>query len=366
MIIGVPKEIKTAEKRVALTPAGASALIVHGHKVYIEKGAGEGSGMLDQQYQAAGAEILATKEEIWNRAEMIIKVKEPLEPEIELMREGQIIFTYLHLAAAKELTLALMKKKVVAIAYETIQIENGSLPLLVPMSEVAGCLSIQMGAYALEAKNGGSGVLLSGVSGVRPAKVAVIGGGVAGINACRLAVGMGARVSIFDINPQRLAYIQDVMQGHVTTLMSNRGNIEDEVCSSDLVIGAVLIPGAKAPKLVTRDMIKNMKKGSAIVDISVDQGGCFETTKPTTHNDPTYICENVVHYCVANMPGAVPRTSTFALTNVTLSYALDLANHGYKKALDLSPALRKGLNVYDGKITYKGVAEAFGLEYHCY
>jgi alanine dehydrogenase len=362
MKIGVPKEIKSEENRVALTPAGVSALVGHGHTVFVEKGAGVGSGLLDEEYAAMGAKILPTKEDVWGQAEMIIKVKEPLGPEFALIKD-QILFTYLHLAADLELTKKLLATDVKAIAYETIQLADGSLPLLAPMSEVAGRLSIQMGARCLESIGGGKGILLSGVSGVPPAKVVILGAGIAGSNACFVAVGMGARVSILDINPAKLRYIHDVMGGHVVTVMSNRANIEEEVTSADLVVGTILIPGAKATKLITRDMIKRMKKGSAIVDISVDQGGCAETTKPTTHKEPTYIVDDVVHYAVANMPGAVPRTSTFALTNATLSYALALADKGLDKAIGEDAALKKGVNILNKKLTYRAVAEAFAMEH---
>ncbi len=340
MKIGVPKEIKAEENRVAITPAGVSALTSHGHTVFVEKGAGLGSGITDQEYIAAGAQSLPTKEDVWKQAEMIIKVKEPLGPEFDLIRD-HILFTYFHLAADIELTKKLLATNVKAVAYETIQLADGSLPLLAPMSEVAGRLSIQMGARCLESIGGGKGILLSGVSGVPPAKVVVLGAGIAGSNACYVAVGMGARVSILDINPAKLRYIHDVMGGHVVTVMSNLANIEEEVLSADLVVGTILIPGAKATKLVTREMIKKMKRGSAIVDISVDQGGCVETTHPTTHKDPTYIVDGVVHYAVANMPGAVPRTSTFALTNSTLSYALDIANKGLDRAIAREPVLEE-------------------------
>jgi alanine dehydrogenase len=362
MKIGVPKEIKAEENRVALTPAGVSALVGHGHTVFVEKGAGVGSGLLDEEYSAMGAAILPTKEEVWGEAEMIIKVKEPLGPEFGLIKD-HILFTYFHLAADLELTKKLLATNVKAVAYETIQLPDGSLPLLAPMSEVAGRLSIQMGARCLESIGGGKGILLSGVSGVPPAKVVILGAGIAGSNACFVAVGMGARVSILDINPAKLRYIHDVMGGHVVTVMSNRANIEEEIMSADLVVGTILIPGAKAAKLVTRDMIKRMKKGSAIVDISVDQGGCAETTKPTTHKEPTYIVDGVVHYAVANMPGAVPRTSTFALTNSTLSYALDLADKGFDRAISENGALKKGVNILNKKLTYRAVAEAFGMDH---
>ena len=362
MIVGVPKEIKTDENRVAITPAGVSAFVGNGHTVLIETDAGMGSGIANEMYAEAGAEICNDVKELWERADMVVKVKEPLEPEFELMREDQVIFTYLHLAADRGLTEKLMEKKIVGIAYETIQLEDGSLPLLAPMSEVAGRLSIQMGAYCLEAKNGGSGVLLPGVSGVPPAKVAIIGAGIAGINACSVAVGIGARVSIMDINAARLRYVHDIMRGHVSTLMSNPANIEEEAASADLIIGAVLIPGARAPKLVTREMLKSMRRGSALVDIAVDQGGCCETTRPTTHRNPTYIEEGVVHYCVANMPGAVPKTSTYALTNATLLYGLELADKGWKRAVEENPILKGGVNVANGHIICNGVAEAFDFE----
>jgi alanine dehydrogenase len=362
MIVGIPKEIKTDENRVAITPAGASNYVAHGHEVLVEKGAGAGSGILDEAYEEAGAKICDDVEKLWERAKMIIKVKEPVEPEYSRMRENQIIYTYLHLAAARSLTDEMIKRKVVGIAYETIQLDDGSLPLLAPMSEVAGRLSVQMGAYCLEAKNGGAGILLPGVAGVPPAKVVIIGAGIAGANACMVAAGMGARVSILDINPVKLGHLRDIMQGRISTVMSNPTALREKVVGADLVIGAVLIPGARAPKLVTREMLRAMRPGSAIVDIAVDQGGCFETTRATTHRDPTFIEEGIVHYCVANMPGAVPRTSTYALTNVTLRYGLDLADKGYKRAMEEDASLRKGLNVADGKIMYAGVAEAFGLE----
>ncbi|RJP66763.1 MAG: alanine dehydrogenase [Candidatus Abyssobacteria bacterium SURF_17] len=362
MIIGVPREIKTDEKRVAITPAGVSAFVGNKHVVLVEKDAGVGSGILDDAYTAAGAQICADVKEIWERADMIIKVKEPLEPEFPLMRKGQVIFTYLHLAADRALTEKLIQKKVIAIAYETIQLDDGTLPLLAPMSEVAGRLSIQMGAYCLEAKNGGSGILLPGVSGVPPAKVVIIGAGIAGASACSVAVGIGARVSILDINPARLRYIHDIMQGHISTLMSNPASVEQAVAGADLVIGAVLIPGSRAPKLITRAMLKRMRRGSALVDIAIDQGGSCETSHPTTHTNPTYIEEGVVHYCVANMPGAVPRTSTYALTNATLQYGLDLANKGWERAVKDNPILKKGVNIAEGNVTHCGVAEAFGFK----
>ncbi|MFO8165777.1 MAG: alanine dehydrogenase [Thermodesulfobacteriota bacterium] len=363
MIIGIPKEIKEEELRVAITPAGVSAFVAHGHKVLIEKGAGMGSGILDKEYRKAGATIINASDVIWERGDMILKVKEPLKSEYSLIREDQIVFTYFHLAANEPLTHSLIESNAVAVAYETIQLDDGSLPLLAPMSEVAGRLSIQVGAQCLEAKNGGRGILLSGVSGVAPAKVVIIGAGIVGINACHVASGIGAHVSILDINPTRLAYVRDIMKGNVTTIMSNRANIEEEVLGADLVVGGVLIPGAKTPRLVTKGMVRRMKKGSVIVDIAVDQGGLFETTRPTTHDNPTYIIYGVVHYCVTNMPGAVPRTSTYALTNSTLSYALAIADQGLERSMAHNSALKKGLNVYKGKVTLRAVAESFGLDY---
>ena len=363
MKIGLPKEIKIKENRVALTPSGVNALISHGHTVFVETHAGEGSGFSDDEYMKAGAKILKNADEVWAEADMIVKVKEPLGPEFERMKEGQIIFTYLHLAADEALTRELLDKKIIGVAYETIQLDDGSLPLLAPMSEVAGRLAIQMGCMCLEAKNGGAGILLSGVAGVPPAKVAIIGAGIAGTNACHLAVGVGAEVAILDVNAQRLRYMQDIFKGRVITVMSNKANIWDFVTKADLVIGSVLIPGAKAPKLITRDMLKAMRRGSALVDIAIDQGGCAETSRPTTHDDPIYIEEGIVHYCVANMPGAVPRTSTYALTNATLSYVLELADKGLDKAMRDNKALHKGLNVYKGKLTYDHVAEAFNMPY---
>ena len=363
MIVGIPKEIKAEEKRVAITPAGVNAFRSQGQMVLVESGAGLGSGISDEKYEKAGADILPMASDVWTKADMIVKVKEPLPEEYDFMTAGKIIYTYLHLAANRELTEAMMAKRVIGIAYETIQIDDGSLPLLAPMSEVAGRLSIQTGAYCLEAKNGGRGVLLSGVSGVKPANVVILGGGIAGTNACHIAVGIGALVSILDINSNRLRYITDIMQGHVTTVMSNEANIEEEVQKADLLVGAVLIPGAKAPNLVSTDLVKKMRPGSAIVDIAVDQGGCCETCRPTTHANPIYIEHDVVHYCVANMPGAVPRTSTYALTNATLSYGLEIAAKGWENAVAENHALKLGVNVADGKVTYKGVADAFGFEY---
>jgi len=364
MIVGVPKEIKTEENRVAITPVGVSALVGHGHTVLVEKGAGLGSRIPDEDYRAAGAKIASSAAKVWRESEMVLKVKEPLPQEYGYLRPDLILFTYLHLAAERKLTLQLMKSRCRAIAYETIELPDGSLPLLRPMSEVAGRLAIQVGAHCLEAGQGGYGILLSGVSGVSPAKVVIIGAGVSGANACRVAVGMGAQVIVLDIDPRKLAYLEDVYRGRLVTLMSNRANIEQSTSEADLLIGAVLIPGSKAPKLVTKDMVKNMKEGSVIVDISVDQGGCIETTRPTTHDEPTFIRYGIVHYCVANMPGIVPRTSTFALTNATMSYVLEIADKGFERAVSEDTALAKGVNVIDGRVACRGVAEAWGLECH--
>lgn len=360
MRIGVPKEIKTEEMRVALTPSGVAALRSHGHQVLVERGAGLGSGLSDQEYRRAGASLAAAAD-VWRRAEMILKVKEPLPSEYAYLRPELILFTYLHLASSRRLTRELLRRRVVAIAYETIQADDGSLPLLAPMSEIAGRLAVQVGAWCLQAPNGGSGVLLSGASGVRPAKVVVIGAGIAGSNACQIAAGMGAHVSVIERNPTRLRYLHDILGGQLTTLMSNRANIEAEVHSADLVIGTVLIAGAKAPRLVTRKMVRAMRPGSAIVDVSIDQGGCVDTSRPTTHDRPIYVEERVVHYAVTNMPGAVPHTSTFALTNATFEYALALADRGLLRALRDDPALRRGVNTWHGAVTHAGVAEAFGM-----
>ena len=361
MIIGVPKEIKTNENRIALVPAGAEAFVTRGHTVYVEKGAGIGSGFPDEAYVAAGAKILPTADEVWAKAEMIMKVKEPIAVEWPRMRAGQVIYTYFHFAAAEELTRAVIASKAIAVAYETVQLPHGELPLLTPMSEVAGRMAVQEGAKYLEKVFGGSGVLLGGVPGVSPAEVAIIGGGVVGINAAKMAAGMGARVTILDVSLERLRYLDDVLPANVTTLYSNRHNILDAIRRADLVVGAVLLPGAKAPHLVKREDLKLMKPGSVIVDVAVDQGGCVETIKPTTHENPTYFVDGILHYAVANMPGGVPRTSTLALTNATLSYGLRLARDGWKKACKDDPALRLGLNVVEGKVVYPGVAEAFGL-----
>ena len=361
MIIGVPKEIKTNENRIALVPAGVEAFTTRGHTVYVEQGAGLGSGFPDEAFVAAGAKMLPTADEVWAKAEMIMKVKEPIAVEWPRMRAGQIIYTYFHFAAAEELTRAVMKSKAIAVAYETVQLPSGELPLLTPMSEVAGRMAIQEGAKYLEKVYGGSGVLLGGVPGVSPAEVAIIGGGVVGINAAKMAAGLGARVTILDVSLDRLRYLDDVLPANVTTLFSNRHNILEVIRRADLVVGAVLLPGAKAPHLVKREDLKTMKPGSVIVDVAVDQGGCVETIKPTTHENPTYFVDGILHYAVANMPGGVPRTSTLALTNATLSYGLRLARDGWKKASKDDRALLLGLNVVEGKVVYPGVAEAFGL-----
>ncbi|AKD04171.1 alanine dehydrogenase [Pontibacter korlensis] len=363
MIIGVPKEIKNNENRVGVTPAGVIELVRNGHTVYVQSTAGEGSGFMDDDYAAAGATILPTIEEVYGIAEMIIKVKEPIESEYNLIKEDQLLFTYFHFASYEPLTHAMIKQKAVCLAYETVEKADRSLPLLVPMSEVAGRMSVQEGAKYLEKPLKGRGILLGGVPGVRPAKVMILGGGVVGTNAAKMAAGMGADVTILDNNLQRLRYLDDIMPANVNTFMSNEYNIRELLPTHDLIIGAVLIPGAKAPHLITRDMLKEMRPGTVLVDVAVDQGGCIETCKPTTHEDPTYVIDDVVHYCVANMPGAVPYTSTLALTNATLPYALQLANKGWKKACTDSAELLKGLNVVQGKVVYQGVAEAFGLEF---
>ncbi|PLR98137.1 alanine dehydrogenase [Bacillus sp. T33-2] len=363
MRIGVPTEIKNNENRVAMTPAGVVNLVKFGHEVYIESGAGLGSGFTDEDYANAGARIVNTAEEAWSQ-EMVMKVKEPLPEEYRYFREGLILFTYLHLAPEPELTRALIENKVVGIAYETVQLANGALPLLTPMSEVAGRMAPQIGAQFLEKVHGGKGILLSGVPGVQRGTVSVIGGGVAGTNAAKMAIGLGAKVTIIDLNPDRLRQLDDIFGADVTTLMSNPYNIAEAVMESDLVIGAVLIPGAKAPKLVTEEMIQSMTPGSVVVDIAIDQGGIFETTdRITTHDNPTYEKHGVVHYAVANMPGAVPRTSTIALTNVTVPYAVQIANKGFKQACLDNEALLKGINTLNGYVTYQAVAEAHNLEY---
>ncbi|HXG21076.1 MAG TPA: alanine dehydrogenase [Methylomirabilota bacterium] len=360
MKIGVPKEIKAEETRVAITPSGVAALVAHGHEVYVEHDAGSGSSIPDDLYRAAGARIAPLASAVWEQADMILKVKEPLAAEYEFLRPGLILFTYLHLAAEERLTRVLLEKQVTALGYETIQLDDGSLPLLAPMSEVAGRLAIQVGAWCLQAQNGGRGVLLSGASGVKPAHVVILGAGIAGASACQVAVGVGAHVSILDINPARLRYVHDILNGHVTTVMSNRANIEEEATSADLVISSVLVPGARTPKLLTRSLFRSMKPGAAFVDISIDQGGSAETSRPTTHHDPIYCEEGVVHYCVTNMPAIVPHTSTYALTNVTLSYALELADKGWR-GLRENPVLRRGLNTHKGLVMHPGVAAAFNL-----
>ncbi|HXJ35676.1 MAG TPA: alanine dehydrogenase [Candidatus Eisenbacteria bacterium] len=359
MIIGVPREIKAEENRVALTPSGAGALVAHGHQVLVEHGAGEGSSLPDRLYADAGAR-LSDAATVWGEAEMILKVKEPQPREYPLLRPDLILFTYLHLAAIPDLVAVLRQKRVRALGYETLQLDDASLPLLAPMSEVAGRLSVQVGAWCLQAQNGGRGVLISGASGVRPANVVILGAGIAGASACQVAVGVGAHVSILDIAPAKLRYVHDILGGHVTTVMSNRANIEEEVLAADLVVGTVLIPGALAPKLVSRALVRAMRRGAAIVDISIDQGGCCETSRPTTHDDPIYVEEGVVHYCVTNMPAIVPHTSTYALTNATLSYALAIADQGFAAALRASAPLRLAANVVAGEITHPGVAAAVG------
>jgi alanine dehydrogenase len=358
MIVGVVKEIKPEENRVALTPAGASVLVSHGHEVWVERGAGAGSGMSDREYEQAGARVARSAREVWSRAEMILKVKEPLPAEYRYLRPGLVLFTYLHLAANPELVRELCRRGVRAVGYETVELDDGSLPLLAPMSEVAGRLSIQVGAWCLQKQTGGIGILLSGASGVRPGKVVVLGAGTAGSNAAQIAFGLGAHVSVIDANPAKLRYLHDILGGHITTVMSNRANIEEEVRSADLLIGAVLVPGARAPRLVTRSMVRRMRPGSAIVDISIDQGGCVETSRPTTLESPTFVAENVVHYCVTNMPSIVPRTSTYALTNATFAYALEIADKGLRRALLEHAPLRRGVNVYDGHVVHPGVAAA--------
>ncbi|MFE3573304.1 alanine dehydrogenase [Lysinibacillus sp. NPDC059133] len=363
MKIGIPKEIKNNENRVAMTPAGVVTLTNSGHEVYIETGAGLGSSFTDADYLAAGAHIVDTAKEAWAQ-EMIMKVKEPVASEYDYFYEGQILFTYLHLAPELELTKALLNKKVVGIAYETVQLANGSLPLLTPMSEVAGKMATQIGAQFLEKNHEGKGILLGGVSGVPRGKVTVIGGGIAGTNAAKIAVGMGADVTVIDLSPERLRQLEDLFGRDVQTLMSNPYNIAESVKNSDLVVGAVLIPGAKAPKLVSEEMIQSMQPGSVVVDIAIDQGGIFETSdRVTTHDDPTYVKHGVVHYAVANMPGAVPRTSTIALTNNTIPYALQIANKGYRQACVENAALKQGVNTIDGHLVYKAVADSQGLPY---
>ena len=363
MIIGVPKEIKTREYRIGMTPAGAQQLVARGHKVLVETRAGEGSGLRDEQFTAVGAEVVPSAADVWRRADMIMKVKEPLPAEFEYFRPGLIIYTYLHLAAEPTLTRKLMDTKVRAVAYETIQVADGSLPLLRPMSEVAGRMAVQAGATCLEKWRGGKGVLLGGVPGTRRGRVVILGGGVVGRNAAHIAVGMGAQVTILDVHAKTMDYLEDIFRGAIETLYSNPANIEEVVTRADLVIGAVLVTGAKAPTLVPRSLVSKMEKGSVIVDVAIDQGGCIETVRPTSHDNPTYEVDGVIHYCVPNMPGAVSHTSTFALTNTTMKYALALADHGVAAAAKADPALALGINCYDGACTYEAVAQAHGLGY---
>jgi len=363
MKIGLPKEIKDNEYRVGLTPAGVNALVNSGHEVFVQKSAGDGSGFTDEQYVDAGGKILDTADDIWGTGDMIVKVKEPVAPEYPRMRENQLLFTYLHLAPEFELTKQMMERKVTGVAYETITDKQGRLPLLTPMSEVAGRMSVQVGATYLEKMNGGRGILLGGVPGVPAANVVIIGGGVVGTEAAKMAVGLGAHVTIIDRSLDRLRQLDDIFLSKVQTLASSRYAIHDALKHADLVIGAVLVVGAAAPKLVTRDMLPDVPKGAVLVDVAVDQGGCFETTHATTHSNPTYYEEGVLHYCVANMPGAVPRTSTFALTNATLPYALDLANKGFERAINDDQGLQEGVNTYAGKLTYEAVATSQNLEY---
>lgn len=363
MIIGVPKEIKNNENRVALTPAGTQELVKRGHTVHVQSTAGVGSGFSDEQYVSAGAKLLPDAASVFAIAEMIMKVKEPVEQEYNLIRKDQLVFTYFHFASYEPLAKAMIATGAVCLAYETVERIDGSLPLLIPMSEVAGRMAIQEGAKYLEKPLKGRGILLGGVPGVKPAKVLILGGGVVGTNAAKIAAGMGADVTIMDLNITRLRYLDDVMPKNVHTIVSNEYTIREMIKDTDLIIGGVLVPGAKAPKLITRDMLKSMRPGTVLVDVAVDQGGCIETCRPTTHEDPTFIIDDVVHYCVANMPGAVPYTSTLALTNATLPYAIRLANQGWKKAAQENMELRNGLNVIQGEVVYKAVADAFGLGY---
>ncbi len=363
MIIGILKEIKPEENRVSMTPAGAAVMKQKGHSILVETSAGSASGFEDSAYIRAGAEIINSPEEVCKRAEMLMHVKEPLPPEYDLIRKDHIIFTYLHLAAAEELTRILIKSGSVNIAYETIQKADGSLPLLIPMSEVAGRMAVQQGAKYLEMAQGGRGVLLGGVPGVEPGNVLIIGGGIVGTNAAKMACGLGAKVYVLDTNPDRLRYLSDIMPGNCFPIMSDPASLQTLVQQADVIIGAVLIPGAKAPKLIRRGMLRHMRKGSVMVDVAIDQGGCFETSKATTHSDPVYTVDGIIHYCVANMPGAVPRTSTLALTNATLPYAVEIADKGWKKAMKENEEIRKGANIIKGKVSYKAVADAFGLDY---
>lgn len=362
MIVGVPKEIKTHENRVALLPGGAKQFKQQGHKVLIQKGAGKGSGFPDNLYAVEGAELVDSAKDLWAQADMIMKVKEPIAKEYARMKRGQVIFTYFHFAASRKLTEAVIDSQAIAIAYETVEKPDGSLPLLIPMSEVAGRMAAQEGAKYLEKALGGRGVLLGGIPGVPPANVLVLGGGIVGVNAAKIAAGMGARTTIMDINITKLRYLDDVMPKNVTTMFSSEANIRRMLPHVDLVIGAVLKPGAKAPHLITRQMLGEMKPGTVLVDVAIDQGGCFETSKPTTHDNPTFVVDDVLHYCVSNMPGAVPYTSTLGLTNVTLPYAVALANKGWKRAVVEDEELKKGVNIVEGEIVYRDVAEAFDLD----
>jgi len=364
MIIGVPKEIKDKEYRVGIVPAGVRSLKNAGHTVLIEKGAGAGSDITDKEYKRAGASMVKGAAAVYEQADLVMKVKEPLPAEYPLLRKGLILYTYLHLAPLPKLTGVLLKKKVVGIGYETVQLDNGYLPLLAPMSEVAGRMSVQVGAHFLEKEGGGRGVLLGGVPGVEHGHITIIGGGTVGSNAARVATALGAQVTVLDTDMHRLAYLDDIFAGRINTLMSNQHNIEEELKVADLVVGAVLIPGSSAPKLITRRMLKLMKKGAVIVDVAIDQGGCFETSRPTSHSEPTYEVGGIIHYCVTNMPGAVPRTSTFALTSVTLPLALDIANKGVDKAAAANRALQRGINTYHGKLVNREVAESQGKKWH--
>lgn len=364
MIIGVPKEIKNQEHRIALVPSGAKELVQRGHKVIVEAGGAEGVGIDDSAYARVGAEVVKNASEIWERSDVIVKVKEPLEPEYKLIRKDQVLFTYFHFASSRQLTDAMVASQAACVAYETVSSPDGTLPLLTPMSEIAGRLSVQQGAKYLEKINGGRGTLLGGVPGVMPARVVVLGGGTVGTNAAKIAAGMGARTTILDINLDRLRYLDDVMPRNVTTLYSNELNIQDQLATVDVVIGGVLIAGARAPSLIKRDYLKLMPKGAVLVDVAIDQGGCFETSKPTTHSDPIYEVDGIIHYCVANMPGAVARTSTFALTNATFPYLLKLVETGYPDCIRRFPAMRDGINIAKGKIVFPAVAEAFGLPCH--
>lgn len=363
MIIGIPKEIKNNENRVAITPAGVAEFRKNGHEVFVQANAGGGSGFSDINYLDAGAKILNTIEEVYANAEMICKVKEPIESEYKLIKAGQLLFTYFHFASSEALTHAMIDRKAICLAYETVEKADKSLPLLIPMSEVAGRMAIQEGAKYLEKPMGGRGILLGGVAGVKPANVLILGGGIVGIQAAKMATGLGANVTIMDVSLARLRYLEDVLPANADTVMSNEYNIKALIPHSDLIIGAVLIPGAKAPHLITKEMLKLMKPGTVLVDVAVDQGGCIETCKPTTHENPTFVIDEIVHYCVANMPGAVPYTSTLALTNATLPYAIQLANKGWKKACADNPELRLGLNVVEGNVVYKGVSDAWNLTF---